>query len=116
MSDPVRHLRQDVLRARQGTDGRGIRYPSALRSAILGHVRKRRARGEPLAAIGRDLGLNAFTLQRWLDGDRSPGFRPVEVAADAVAAAPGPVVVTLGGLRIEGLDVAGVAALLRALA
>lgn len=111
-------MRRDVLRARQGTDGRGIRYPSTLRSTITGHVRKRRACGEPLAAIGRDLGLNAFTLQRWLDGDRSPGFRPVEVApvVEAVGVATGLVVITPAGLRIEGLDLAGVAALVRALA
>ena len=118
MSDSVRHLRRDVLRARQGTDGRGIRYPLTLRSAITGHVRKRRARGEPLTAIGRDLGLSALTLQRWQDGGRSPGFRPVEVAtaADAEVVATGLVVITPTGLRIEGLDLAGVATLVRALA
>lgn len=118
MSDPIRHLHREVARIRRGGTGRGHRYPAALRTRITAQVRRGRARGESLAAIGRDLGLNPFALQRWLDTDGSSGFRTVEVEsmASTPAAGTGPVVTLPNGVRIEGLDLSGLLALVRALA
>lgn len=117
MSDPIRHLHREIARVRRGGTGRGHRYPAALRTTIVAHVRPRRARGEPLAAIGRDLGLNPFTLQRWLDAGGPSGFRTVEVESmDSPLAGSGPVVTLPNGVRIDGLDLPGLLALVRALA
>lgn len=118
MSDPTRSLHREVARVRQSGTGRGHRYPAALRAEVVVHVRERRARGESLAAISRDLDLNPFTLQRWLDAGRPPSFRPVEVAPAPATTPPaaGLVVTMPSGVRVEGLDLPNLLALIRALA
>ena len=68
-------------------------------------------------AISRHVGMSWKTLGRWLGGRKSRGarFERVEVIEPAIAVARPLVVHGPRGLRIEGLDVAGVAELLRKL-
>lgn len=116
MSQTASELRRALARIRRHPSGHGHRYPFALRSAVTAYVRRCRARGEPWAAITRDLGLNAFTLQRWLQTAVPDTFRSVEVMApEPPPAATGVVVVLPGGVRIEGLDLTGLVAVARAL-
>lgn len=81
------------------------------------YARMRQRQGTVRRTIAAELGLNLRTLSNWLDGRGR--FRAVEVIDDreAVSTASSPpatrlVVVTPRGLRIEGLDLDGVVALL----
>jgi hypothetical protein len=68
-------------------------------------------------AVGEELGIAWPTIAEWVG--RAPkkaqraGFRRVEVRE--VVRPPSPVVVHVGGVRVEGLDVASLADLLRRL-
>jgi len=82
------------------------------------YFRRRRAAGTSLAAISRELGVKRHTLVGWTAAPEvpaAPRFVPVSVVADAPAASK-VVVHGPGGVRVEGLDLAGVAELLRRLA
>ena len=76
-----------------------------------------------MRATAAELGIPAETLVRWLSAasERAVApFRPVQVAGERgpeeVALRGGPVVHAPGGVRIEGLTVEQVCALLRGLA
>jgi len=99
--------------ARRGAVGPRLRYTPELRAEAVTYARERVASGGALAAVARELGVAANTLQAWLADQRhSPGFRKVEIAADS---APTLIVYGPAGLRIEGLDIAALAELLRRL-
>jgi len=85
------------------------------RAALISQIRTMRAQGMTYRAIALDLGLNPQTVYSWRDelGGEAPGFRAVTLAMPRPTTAP--VLVTPQGYRIEGLDLAGVAHLLRAL-
>ena len=74
----------------------------------------------PLDLIAERLGVSQATVVRWLARHSlETGFVQVEVVADApepASVAPLPVLLAPGGYRVEGLDVAGLAELLRRLA
>ena len=102
---------------RAGPRGAGRRYPAAVRKMAAEYFRRRQAAGASVAAISRELGVKRYTLAAWVAPPRAPApprFVPVSVIADV----PGTRIVVHGpgGVRIEGLDVAGVVALLRSLA
>jgi hypothetical protein len=107
-------FREAVRRA--GKRGPGKRYPAELQRRGAEYLRVRRAAGAPLSAVLRELGVRRETLAGWAEppgAKERPRFVPVTV----VAAPVGRIVVHgPGGLRVEGLDVAGVAELLRRLA
>ena len=93
-----------------------MRYPLPLRREILSFARRRRAAGDRLKAIARDLGLPWQTLHRWLEASPRRRFRPVAVLAAPPAAPCSPVsVVTPQGFRVEGLDLESAADLLKRL-
>jgi hypothetical protein len=74
--------------------------------------------GKSLGSVAEELGLGPATLTRWLGrGGAGEPLRPVEVQREEEA--PGPtsslVVVTPSGWRIEGLRLAELAELVRAL-
>jgi len=97
--------------------GPGRRYPASMRQKAEEYLRTRRQAGVPVGLIARELGLGSGTLARWAAkhrGSTSVAFVPVKVAAAPVGA--GVVVHAPGGLRIEGLEVAALADLVRRLA
>lgn len=104
-----------------GKRGRGHAYPEPLRTEIIEYAAARRAAGVKIDTIGEELGIPWRTLVRWMPRVRKGRFRPVEIA-DKVEAlkvspsvTPGPVVHGPRGLRIEGLDLEGLAELVRRL-
>ena len=87
-----------------------------MRARVLAYTRRQRAAGHSWARIAHRVGLSVGSLKNW---SRTPPpartLVPVEVAA-TVTMAPMPlVVVSPGGYRVEGLDLATASALLRAL-
>lgn len=74
--------------------------------------------GLPLDLIAGRLGVSQATAARWLARrSQEAGFVQVEVVADVPVPAPAaPVLLAPGGYRVEGLDVAGLAELLKRLA
>jgi transposase len=83
------------------------------------YLRRRRAAGATVSAIARELGVTRDTLLAWTaspgSGMEQAKFVPVSVVAEKPA--PSRIVVYgPGGVRVEGLDMAGVIVLLRGLA
>jgi len=99
-----------------GRRGPGRRYPAELKRQGEAYLRARHAAGATTSAAARELGLRRHTLESWMGSaslERPPLFLPVSVTEEPTwrVVVHGP-----AGLRIEGLDVAGVAELLRRLA
>ena len=92
------------------------RYPAALRRQGVAYLAARQASGATASAVARELAVRRDTLLWWTRPRRAakPGFVPVSV----VGGQPIDQIVVRGphGVRVEGLDVAGVAELLRRLA
>jgi len=110
-------IRQQV--AALGPRGVTSRVPDAIRAAIVDYARQRRAAAVGWPMIAREVGFSVGAITNWGRATRrSPRLRPVIVRAGAVVALPlsGLVVVLPNGVRIEGLHVADVAALLAQLA
>jgi hypothetical protein len=98
-----------------GQRGRTTRVPDAVRARVLAYTRRRRAAGDSWTTIARTVGLSASALKNWSRGPASaPALVPVKVAAAALPPAP-LVVISPGGYRVEGLDLATTSALLHAL-
>jgi transposase len=99
-----------------GPRGRGRGYPKGLLEKLLSYTVARRRQGASIVEVASEVGINFRTLGRWL-GERKAGrFGRVEVVATATsAAAAARTIVVHGprGLRIEGLDLAAVAELVR---
>jgi transposase-like protein len=102
-----------------GARGPGRKYGPDLRREVAAYARARAASGVHLCEIARELDVSEMALHRALTEDAgtidmSPGLREVRVVEDSEAASA-PVVFGPRGLRVEGLDVRGIAALFRAL-
>ena len=121
MEDMREELKSEV--AKLGPRGRGRPYPKGLLEKILSYTVARRRQGAKLVEVAAELGLHDQALSRWLGERRaSKRFDRVDVVAAAPAAAapaaptsaPSPIVVHgARGLRIEGLELAAVAELVR---
>jgi hypothetical protein len=103
-----------------GTRGQGRRYPEALKRKVLTYLAGRRKAGRGLRTASAELGIPQRSITLWSISPRplsSPKFVPVTVDATTAAEVPEPRLVVLGpiGVRIEGLDVAMLADLLRRL-
>jgi hypothetical protein len=99
------------------TVGAQRRYPAQLRSRIAAYSRERIKAGIPLTRVSSELGVSHPTLVRILE-ERPAPMRRVRVARpQATKAEPRAALVVRGpaGLVFEGLDVEGVAALVRVL-
>lgn len=105
-------LKRRLRRARSG--GRG-RYAVDLRKAVVEYASRARQEGKSGAKVAAELGMSAHTLQYWQAAARGHGqLLPVKLVAGATTAKE--VVVECGQIRIRGLDVEGVAELLKRLA
>jgi len=117
MEDMREELKSEVVKL--GPRGRGKPYPKGLLEKILSYTVARRRQGAKLVEVAAELGLHDQALSRWLGEKRTSKQRFERV--DVVAATPAPVsratspIVVYGarGLRIEGLELAAVAELVR---
>jgi transposase len=98
-----------------GPRGRGRAYPKGLLEKLLSYTVARRRQGASIVEVASDVGINFRTLARWLGARKTARFGRVEVVAAPVTTSAAPSIVVHGprGLRIEGLDVAAVAELVR---
>ena len=118
MPSTASSLHHTITRLRGTTSRRSVRYPASLRREILGFARHRRSAGESLKEIARDLGLPWQTLHRWLERSPRRRFRPVAVVAsppESADSGPAITIVSPQGFRVEGLDLASAADLLKRL-
>lgn len=116
MEDMREELKAEV--AKLGPRGRGRPYPKGLLEKVLSYTVARRRQGAKLIEVAAELGLHKQVLSRWLGEKRAAKrFDRVEVvaASTAVAASAASTIVVHGarGLRIEGLELAAVAELVR---
>jgi hypothetical protein len=119
MDEQTRQLRTEARQLARGKAPRGIRYSVAFRRRAIALVRERARQGVPVAQIVREIGLTTASIARWRQPRPTPMLRPVVLAAEGrprPAPAAGLVLITRRGLRVEGLDAAGLIAVLRALA
>jgi len=98
-----------------GPRGRGRPYPKGLLEKLLSYTVARRRQGAKLVEVASELGMQNQTLSRWLGEKRAAKrFERVEVVSAPVASIATPILVHgPRGLRIEGLDIAAVAELVR---
>jgi hypothetical protein len=112
-----RRIQQQVVAL--GPRGVTSRVPDAVRATIVEYARQRQAAGAGWRTIAREVGFSIGAITGWARAATRPlRLRPVIVRADAVVALPTPglVVVLPSGVRIEGLPLADVPALLAQLA
>jgi transposase-like protein len=103
-----------------GARGRTTPYPAELRNEAVDYARERRGQGATWSLIAQELGLGIDSLTRWVElaggRDDAQPFRRVALKVGEPPAAAGTLVLHgPGGVRVEGLDVATVAELLRRL-
>jgi hypothetical protein len=117
MTGDIRSICREITRLRHGRTRTAVRYPPALRQAIIALARQGRAHRGGLTAVARELNLPRWTLTLWMRTPPAPPVRAVTVVPDVAptAAAPGPVLVMPNGIRLEGASLDVLAALLRAL-
>lgn len=104
-----------VRRFQRGAQERtGLRYGSKLRHLAVQYCEVAEARGKRPGEIAAALGLNAVTLSRWRRGvgQAAPSAVHEVVVVDPAA---GPVLVMPSGVRVEGLSVAELVAILEGL-
>ena len=116
MDNMREELKSEV--SKLGPRGRGRAYPKGLLEKVLSYTVARRRQGAKLIEVAAELGLHDQALSRWLgEKRRANRFDRVQVvaAAPTVAMAAASTIVVHGprGLRIEGLDLAVVADLVR---
>jgi transposase-like protein len=93
--------------------GRGG-YPAELREAVLAYAARRRSERVSQDKVAAELGMSPQTLCYWRALARQRGgIAPVAIVAQRAPAQE--VLVECGPLRVRGLDVGGVAELLRRL-
>ena len=112
-----RRIRQQVTAL--GPRGVTSRVPDAIRVAIVDYARQRQAAGAGWPTIARAVGFSVGAIRGWVRvGMAAPRLRPVTVRAAAVVTLPasGLAIVLPNGVRIEGVPVADVPALLAQLA
>jgi len=98
--------------------------PEKFRGEAIAAARVHLARDRGIEEIAAEIGVRARTLRRWLSADEQRCVLTPVVVVDDVPAAPiaavmprraAPVLILPSGVRVEGLDVEGLAELLRRL-
>ena len=97
------------IAAARGPTGR-LRLPADLRAEAAAAAFAARAQGRSAQAIAELLGVSAQSIFRWTE---TTAMVPVRVRAEPAVA---PALISPGGWRVEGLDLASLGALLRVLA
>jgi transposase-like protein len=120
MSQASRGLRARARRFENRAHPTATRFPSEFREEVVAAARERRALGVPVARIAAEMGVKTRTLALWLRTAPKRRLRRVKVAAEAPAtapnAAPSRLAVSVGAVRVEGLDLESAVHLVRALA
>ena len=94
--------------------GRGANgYPAELRAAAVAYAGARKAEGATQAMVSEELGVSDASLLSWGAPRRKGGLTPVKLVTSHEPASE--LLVECGPIRIRGLDVSGVAELLRRL-
>ena len=116
MEEEARRFREEAARYNRGRKGVSRRYPETLRDLAVSYCSARQQRGGNLSKIARELGINGWSLNRWVRGTKKRAeFVKVEVQSpiDTNSSCAFPcVLVTPEGYRVEGLTVEGVGHLL----
>jgi hypothetical protein len=112
--DEGRGVREVV--AALGRRGRTTRIPDGVRAQVLAYTRRQRAAGHSWARIAHAVGLSVGSLKNWSQTPLAARtLVAVEVADPRAVVTAAVVVVSPGGYRVEGLDLATATGLLRAL-
>lgn len=118
MQDEAARLR---LELRRRHSGRGKRFEPELRERVIAYAKHRRGEGTSWMAIATELGATFETIRRWCvlgRKERALRLRAIEVVAEPVVATSDArklSVVSPNGLRVEGIVLDEVVALIRAL-
>lgn len=109
-----------LARFRRGAQSRpGLRYSAELRRLAVSYARLARERGDRRRRIAGDLGVSEWSLARWLRREtEAPAAARAAVFEVAIVDDAPPsraVVVAPSGLRVEGLSVREIVAVLEAL-
>jgi hypothetical protein len=78
----------------------------------MSYARRRAAEDAPQKLIAEELGVSMVSVSRWLRTAESTALVPVRIVADPAASPSGFEVVTPRGLRVIGLDLDALVALL----
>jgi hypothetical protein len=95
------------------TSGRGHRYDTKLKARAIAFARELRGQGRSWGGIAQELGLRMETVRRWCTSAEPKQMRTVRLQPEPSEARI--TAVSPSGLRIEGLTLETVVALLRAL-
>lgn len=112
MTTTFSELRETIIRSRAGH--KNWRCPAPLRQQIVEFANAQRQEGMGVLPIAKQLGLSQSGLNRWLEGAGQSKLRPVRIAETPTSQTK-MVLITPGGYRLEGLDVASATDLLRRL-
>jgi hypothetical protein len=88
------------------------RLSAELRAAATSYSQRRILEGASHGAISAELGVSTFSVGRWLRTDESAAFVPVHIVDDGTETSQKFEVVTPRGLRVVGLDIDALCALL----
>lgn len=110
-----RQLKLAVTRARTGKVR--ARYSDELKTALIEFGREQRAAGATWREVGHELGLSERMVSVLCRGRRSRSgrLRSVSIVPEAPTADSGLTITLPGGAVVEGLDVATLSAVLKAL-
>jgi hypothetical protein len=115
MGVTIDQFKKEAAKRKRGKRRGSASYPDEMRRFAVKHAEAAIAGGGSVSGSAKELGVSEVTLAKWMQAAEGPGgFREVVVERPEVT--PGSLaVVTPSGLRVEGLDVAGAVALIRAL-
>jgi len=115
MHHDISVLRRQIAEFLQSRRSGHVRYPSELKASILEYARFQRRQEISQAEIAAELGLALTTLKNWLYVDHPKAKLKPVIVSSASHPISSVVLITRHGHRVEGLDVAGMAQLLRGL-
>jgi len=116
MERKVREFRSAAEQLLGNKTRRGACYPEHLKRIAVAALSEAEELGRGATSVARELGIHADTLRGWRNAARlDTALVPVRVV-EPRQEPTSTLVVTAAGMRIEGLDVASLAELIRHLA